>query len=102
WASLVGLNRAERLPRSKALAINYVVHANDMAVLGWHRRAEKYYQLAIDLSKELNDQWGAALGLLHFGLGCTGAGRYEEAMVKAEPGKIAFTKLGDLFELTHT
>lgn len=99
WASMVGLNRAECLPRSRALAINYVVHANDMAVLGWHTRAEKYYRKAIALSKELNDQWGEALGLSHFALGCVGAGRYEEAIKKAEPGKIAFTKLGDMLEL---
>jgi serine/threonine protein kinase/tetratricopeptide (TPR) repeat protein len=99
WASLIGLNQAERLPRSKALAINYVVHANDMAVLGWQGRAEKYYRKAIELSNELNDQWGAALGQSHFALGCLGAGRYEEAVAMAEPGKIAFTKLGDLLEL---
>jgi hypothetical protein len=96
---MVGLNRAERLPRSTALAFNYVVHANDMAALGWHRRAEKYYQMAIALSEELNDQWGAAMGLNHFALGCLGAGRYEEALAKAAPGRAAFTKLGDFFEL---
>lgn len=99
WASMVGLNRAERLPKSKALGINYVVHANDMAVLGWHSRAEKYYQMAIALSKELNDHWGAALGLSHSSLGCVGAGRYEEAIAKSEPGKVDFVKLGDIFEL---
>ncbi len=99
WESMVGLNRAERMPPSKSLAVNYVVHANDMAVLGWHSRAEKYYQAAIELSKTLNDHWGAALGLSHFALGCLGAGRYEEAIRKAEPGKTEFVKLGDLFEL---
>ncbi len=99
WASLIGLNQAERLPRSKALAINYVVHANDMAVLGWKSRAEKYYRKAIELSNELNDQWGAALGLSHFALGCLGAGRYKEAIEMAKPGKIDFAKLGDLLEL---
>ena len=62
WASLVGLNGAERLPRSPALAFNYVVHANDMSVFGWRRRAKQYYQAAIDLSRELNDEWGVARG----------------------------------------
>ena len=99
WASLVGLNGAERLPRAPALAINYVVHANDMAVLGWHQRAARYYQMAIDLSNELNDQWGAALGLNHSALGSAAAARYEETIERAKPGQITFTKLGDLFEI---
>ena len=99
WASLVGLNGAERLPRSPALAINYVVHANDMAVVGWHQRAARYYEMAIDLSNELNDQWGSALAVNHSALGAAAAGRYEETIERAKPGQIAFTKLGDLFEL---
>ena len=102
WASMAGLNRAERIPRSKSLVINYVVHANDMAVLGWHNRAEKYYRMAISLSEELNDQWGAALGLAHFAFGCVGAGRYEQSLEMATPSRISFTKLGDLFELHLT
>jgi tetratricopeptide (TPR) repeat protein len=102
WASFVGLNRAERLPRSKALVINYIAQANDMAVLGWNSRAERYYRMAMELSVELNDQMGAALALNHFGLGCVGAGRFEEAIRKATPGKESFVKLGDLFELHNS
>jgi tetratricopeptide (TPR) repeat protein len=99
WASMVGLNRAQRLPRSKALAINYVVHANDMAVLGWHSRAERYYRSAIELSTELNDRWGAALGVSHFGFGSAGAARFEAAVEKGKAGREAFSKLGDMLEL---
>ncbi|MBL8808775.1 MAG: AAA family ATPase, partial [Planctomycetaceae bacterium] len=99
WASMIGLNQAERLPKSKSLAINYIVHANDMSVLGWKRRAEKYYKKAIELSKELNDQWCGALGRSHLGLGCLGAGRYKEAIELTSPGTVAFTKLGDRREL---
>ena len=98
WASLVGLNGEERLPPSPALAFNYVVHANDMSVFGWRRRATRYYQAAIDLSRELNDEWGAAQGLNHFAMGELQAGRYESALAKAEPGKADFTRLGDVFE----
>lgn len=98
WASLVGLNQAERLPRSRALAFNYMCHANDMAVLGWHSRATHYYHAAIDLSKELNDEYGAAQSLNHFSLGCLGAARYEDTIEKATPGIVAFSKLGDLLE----
>jgi eukaryotic-like serine/threonine-protein kinase len=98
WASLVGLNGAERLPPSPALAINYVVHANDMSVFGWRCRATRYYQAAIDLSRKLNDEWGAAQGLNHFAMGELQAGRYESALAKAEPGKADFTRLGDVFE----
>ena len=99
WASLVGLNGAERLPPSPALAFNYVVHANDMSVFGWRRRATRYYQAAIDLSRELNDEWGAAQGLNHFAMGELQAGRYESALAKGEPGKADFTRLGDVFEI---
>lgn len=98
WASLVGLNGAERLPPSPALAFNYVVHANDMTVFGWHRRASRYYQAAIDLSRELNDEWGAAQALNHFAMGDYQAGRYESALEKAAPGTVSFSKLGDLYE----
>lgn len=100
WASLAGLNRAERLPPSASLAFNYVVQANDMAVLGWHSRAGRFYQAAMDLSKKLNDQWGAAHAMNHSSLGSLGAGRYEDTIVKATPGTIVFSKLGDLME-TH-
>ncbi len=100
WASLVGLNGAERLPPSPALAFNYVVHANDMGVFGWHSRASRFYRAAIDLSRELNDEWGAAQSLNHFAMGELQAGRYESAIAKAAPGKAIFTKLGDLYE-TH-
>jgi serine/threonine protein kinase/tetratricopeptide (TPR) repeat protein len=100
WASLAGLNRAERLPPSASLAFNYVVQANDMAVLGWHSRANRFYQSAMDLSKKLNDQWGAAHAMNHSSLGSLGAARYEDTIVKATPGTIAFSKLGDLLE-TH-
>jgi tetratricopeptide (TPR) repeat protein len=100
WASLVGLNGAERLPPSPALSFNYVVHANDMSVFGWRRRASRYYQAAIDLSRELNDEWGAAQSLNHFAMGELQAGRYASALAKAEPGKVRFSKLGDLYE-TH-
>ena len=99
WASFVGLNRAERLPPSKALAFNYVVHANDMAVLGWHSRAKRWYEAAMALSGELNDHWGAAHALNHFALGCLGAARYRETIEKATPGTEAFAKLGDLLEM---
>lgn len=98
WASFVGLNRAERLPPSKALAINYVVHANDLAVLGWHARAEKYYRMAGELFRELNDQWGEALALSHSSHGCLASARYELALARAEPGKVSFEKLGDRLE----
>ena len=100
WASLAGLNRAERLPPSAALAFNYVVQANDMAVLGWHSRAARYYQAAMDLSTKLNDQWGSAHAMNHSSLGSLGAARYEDTILKATPGTIAFSKLGDLLE-TH-
>ena len=101
WASLVGLNRAERLPRSRALAFNYFCHANDMAVLGWHARAARYYEACIGLSRELNDEYGAALGLNHFSLGCLAAARYEDVIAKATPGTVAFSKLGDVTEIHH-
>jgi eukaryotic-like serine/threonine-protein kinase len=100
WASLAGLNRAARLPPSPSLAFNYVVHANDMAVLGWHSRAGQYYRSARELSEELNDQWGAAHALNHNSLGTLGAARFEETIEKATPGTVAFSKLGDLLE-TH-
>ncbi|MBL8818571.1 MAG: protein kinase [Planctomyces sp.] len=98
WASLAGLNRAERLPPSAALAFNYVVHANDMAVLGWHSRADRYYASAMELSTRLNDQWGAAHAMNHSSLGSLGAARFEDTIQKAIPGTIAFSKLGDLLE----
>lgn len=101
WASLLGLNRAERLPPSPALAFNYVVHANDMAVLGWHGRAARYYRAASELSERLNDRWGAAHALNHQSLGCLGAARYEEVIEKATPGTTAFARLGDMLELHH-
>ncbi len=100
WASLAGLNRAAKLPPSPSLAFNYVVHANDMAVLGWHSRASRYYRAAMDLSTQLNDQWGAAHAMNHNSLGTLGAARFEETIEKALPGTIAFSKLGDLLE-TH-
>jgi tetratricopeptide (TPR) repeat protein len=101
WASFVGLNRAELLPRSRALAFNYFCHANDMAVLGWHTRADRYYRACIELSRELNDEYVAALGMNHYGLGCLGAARYKETIEKATPGMTAFEKLGDKVELFH-
>lgn len=96
WASLLGLNRAERLPKSKALAINYVVHANDMAVLGWHRRAEKYYRKTIELSNEINDQWCAAIGQSHSCIGHMAAGRYRDAIETAELAKTALENVRDM------
>ena len=98
WASFVGLNRAQRLPPSPALAFNYVVHANDMAVLGWHGRAVRFYQAAIELSTRLNDQWGVAHAYNHYSLGCLSAARYEETIARAEHGTVAFAKLGDVLE----
>jgi tetratricopeptide (TPR) repeat protein len=101
WASLVGLNQAERLPPSSALAFNQVTHANNMAVLGWHSRAARYYQAAFHLSKKLNDEWGAAHAINHISLGCLSAARYEETIANATPGTVAFGKLGDLLEVHH-
>ena len=71
-----------------------------MAVLGWHSRAARYYQAAMNLSNKLNDQWGAAHAMNHSSLGSLGASRYEDTIVKATPGTIAFSILGDLLE-TH-
>ncbi len=99
WGSMVGINRAERVPRSAVLSVNYVVHANDMAVLGWHTRAARYYKAAVAVSKELNDQWGMAQSVNHMSMGCVAAAQYEEAIALAEPGISAFMKLGDLWEL---
>lgn len=98
WASLVGLNRAERLPRSKALSVNYVVHGNDMAVLGWHRRADRFYQSAVKLSEELNDRWGATLARSHWGLGKLGAADYRRTLELCIPATAEMAKLNDVFE----
>jgi tetratricopeptide (TPR) repeat protein len=97
-ASFVGLNRAQRMPPSPALAFNYVVHANDMAVLGWYSRAVQFYQAAIDLSTQLNDEWGVAHAYNHHSLGCLSAARYEDAIAKAGHATTAFAKLGDVLE----
>jgi len=99
WASLVGMNRAEREPPSRALTINYVVHANDMAVLGWRSRAKKYYLAAQDVSQQLNDHWGMALAANHTSFGCVWDARYRESLKYSEPGIEAFRKLGDVWEL---
>jgi two-component system sensor kinase len=99
WGSMLGLNRAERVPPSPALSVNYVVHANDMAALGGHRHAAWYYRAAFDVSRELNDQWGMAQSGNHRSMGAYAAAQFEEAIRHAEPGIAAFTKLGDVWEL---
>lgn len=98
WGSLLGLNRAELLPPSPALAINYVTHANDVSLLAWRTRAAKYYEMAIRESEELNDAFGAALARNHYAFGCMNLARYREAIERAGPGKQAFAKLGDPWE----
>ena len=69
WASTAGMNRAERVPESSSLSLQYFVHANDMAVLGWHTRAEKYYRASFELSHKLNDRRLAAVAVSHHSLG---------------------------------
>jgi hypothetical protein len=82
WASLVGLNRAERVPKSSSLSLQYFVHANDMAILGWHTRAEKYYRASIELAQQLNDRRLAAVPISHHALGCVAAAKYDEGVDK--------------------
>lgn len=98
WASMVGLNRAERIHKSSSLSMQYIVHANDMAVMGWHKRADRYYQAAIDLSRELNDQRVSAIATSHHSIGCLAAAKYERGVEKAEAALGLLTKVGDRFE----
>lgn len=95
WASMVGLNRAERVPKSSSLALQYFVHANDMAVLGWHARAEKYYRASVDLGQQLNDRRLAALPVSHHSLGSLAAAKYETGIAKARIAKELLSKIED-------
>jgi hypothetical protein len=99
WASFVGLNRAERVPPSSSLVVQYVVHANDMAVLGWHVRAERYYDAAHELSNRLNDHWGAALAVSHHAMGSMAAAKYKKGAETAGTGRDLFSKIGDVSEM---
>lgn len=98
WASMVGLNRAEKVPESSSLALQYIVHANDMAVLGWHKRAERYYQAAADLSNRLNDRRLAAVTVSHHSLGNFAAADFKDGVTKARKAIIQLSRLGDAFE----
>jgi tetratricopeptide (TPR) repeat protein len=95
---MVGLNRAERVPESSSLSLQYIVHANDMAVLGWHNRAEEYYSAAIELSHQLNDQRLAAVAVSHHSLGSLAAAKYETGIDKARNASELLSKIGDVFE----
>lgn len=101
WASFVGLNRAERVPPSNSLVLQYIVHANDMAVIGWFSRAERYYDRARDLSGRLNDQWGAATASAHRALGSIIAARYDYGIEHARQGVEQLSRVGDIGE-KHT
>lgn len=95
WASMVGLNRAERVKKSSALSLQYIVHANDMAVLGWHSRARKYYRAAFELSQSLNDQRLAGVAVSHNSIGKLAAADYEAGVAKATEAQELLYKLGD-------
>jgi hypothetical protein len=83
WASMVGLNWSERFPKSSSLALQYFVHANDMAVLGWQSRAEKYYRASVDLGQQLNDRRLAAVPVSHHSPGSLAAAKYETGIDRA-------------------
>lgn len=99
WASLVGLNRAERVPQSPSLSLQYVVHANDMSLLGWLSRAEGYYERARKLSEQWDDLWGAALASSHYAVGTLASTRYTEGIDAARKGMDMFSQIGDVGEV---
>jgi predicted ATPase/class 3 adenylate cyclase len=57
---------------------------------------------SIDILREVNDEWGLALGLLDIGIIETYNGNYDEAASALEEGAALFRRLGDSWGLSQT
>ena len=68
WVHLRNLNLAERYSTTPELGLVYAEHAPGMALVGMHRRAQRYAEKSLQLRQEFNDLAGQAQSLHYHGI----------------------------------
>jgi eukaryotic-like serine/threonine-protein kinase len=98
WAVYAGMNHAERLPPSPALAFCYSGYGAMSMWAGRFARATAYLDRSLELRRACNDLWGIANSLYAHGFSLYAAGRFEEAVVKLDESVELYHKAGDPWE----
>jgi serine/threonine protein kinase/signal transduction histidine kinase len=97
------LNIAEnRIGHSIELGMSMVAYAGACMAIPLFNRAFQYHKKALNMRKELRDEWGAAQSLQLLGFNYCWAGNNQESIAHLEQAKTIFQKLGDMWELGTT
>lgn len=100
WAHLRGLNIAERYEPTKDLAKSWSTHvaAISLIVAVFPKRAQRYAERAVALSRECGDLWGEANALHFLGLAYYTTGRFAETIDQTREAVRIFERSGDRWE----
>jgi signal transduction histidine kinase/tetratricopeptide (TPR) repeat protein len=100
WAHLRGLNIAERYEPTRELAKSWSTHvaAISLIVAVFPKRAQKYAQRALDLSRDCGDLWGEANAMHFLGLAYYTTGRFTESLAQTREAVRVFERSGDRWE----
>jgi tetratricopeptide (TPR) repeat protein len=99
WGGWAGMNRAERLPPSGALAFSYAGYGGQLGMFGRVSRGLSYLDRSIELRREFNDLWGVANSFLFTGVVLYTQARFEESITKLDEALELYRKSGDQWEV---
>lgn len=100
WSTLRKINVAEsRIGKSKELGIAFTAYGALCMVMPLFKRALKYHNKAMQMRKELKDEWGIAQSLQFFGFCYNWKGENQKSIENFQQAKDRFQKIGDMWEL---
>jgi eukaryotic-like serine/threonine-protein kinase len=100
WAIYAGMNHAERMPPSPALAFSYAGYGGLLAI-GFCRfsRSSQYLDRSIELRRAFNDVRGIAQSLFAKGILLYAQARFEESVAQLDESLDWYRKAGDQWEI---
>src|SRR5262249_11374254 len=99
WATLAGMNHAERFPPSLPLAFGYAGYGAVFAGFRRFTRGLYYIDRSIKLRREYDDLWGIAQSLYAHGILLYTRARFEESIAKLDESLELYRRAGDQWEI---
>jgi len=94
------LNFSEvKIGKSRELGMSLGIYASVCMCMPLFERAIRYHQKAIDIRKELKDEWGVAQCLQWLGFCYSWKGEYQKSIGAFQESKDKFQKMGDMWEI---
>jgi predicted ATPase/signal transduction histidine kinase/tRNA A-37 threonylcarbamoyl transferase component Bud32 len=92
----------QRIGKSIELGLSMVSYAGACMAIPLFNRAFQYHKKALNIRKELDDEWGTAQSLQLLGFNCFWSGNNKAGIKHLEQAETIFQKLGDMWELGIT